>query len=430
MVQYELLKAQEEFLNIPHNHNLDVAIYQGGYGSGKTWAGSLLGILLSMKYKGCVGLVGANEYELLKNTTIVDYFNHLDLMGFIPDKHYTYNKTDKKLSFKNGSVIYFKGLEDPEKIKSLNLHWVEVEEASQISHSTFKQLLARLRKAPKEDWKNFQYRLFAHTNPESSKGWIYKHFVETKKDNYRLIIAPTTQNIYLPKHFVDELKSAYDENYYRINVLGEFGDYTSGLVVKNFSHDNIKNLKYNDDLPLHLTCDFNVDPMCWLVAHKDENTVYYIDEIVIENTSTQKAIEEFINRYPKHKSDIIINGDASGDYRNCTSEFTNYKIIENALKKAGYKPIFKLRPFNPPIKTRVAAFNAKVKNANGEINLFISPKCKWLIYNMYNLKFKEGTGIIDVPNYYQIKTQDRELKFLSHPFDAASYLVEYYWAIK
>jgi len=430
MVDYNLLQAQEEFLHIPHSHNLDVAIYQGGYGSGKTWAGSLLRILLAIKYPNSVGLVGAKEYELLKNTTVVDYFNHLDLMGFISEKHYTYNKTDKVLRFKNGSVIYFKGLEDSDRIKSLNLHWAEVEEASLISHSAFKQILARLRKAPKQEWQNFQYRFFAHTNPESSKGWIYKHFVESKKENYRLIIAPTTQNIFLPSHFVNELKSAYDENYYRINVLGEFGDYTSGLVVKNFSHNNIRDLKYNSDLPLHLTCDFNVDPMCWIIAHKDNDTVYYIDEIVIENTSTQQAIEEFIRRYKNHKNDIIINGDASGDYRNSASEFTNYKIIENALKSEGFKPSFKLRPFNPPIKNRVAAFNAKVKNANGRINLYISPKCKWLIYNMYNLKFKEGTGIIDIPNHYQITSQDKELKFLSHPFDAASYLVEYYWAIK
>ena len=111
-------------------------------------------------------------------------------------------------------------------------------------------------------------------------------------------------------------------------------------------------------------------------------------------------------------------------------EIETQEDLSNALKNAGFKPIFKLRPFNPPIKNRVAAFNAKVKNTNGTRNLFISPKCKWLIYNMFNLKFKEGTGIIDIPNHYQIKTQDRELKFLSHPFDAASYLVEYYWAIK
>ena len=68
MAEYELLKAQEEFLNIPHKYNLDVAVYQGGYGSGKTWAGSLLGILLATKYPCSIGLVGAKEYELLKNT--------------------------------------------------------------------------------------------------------------------------------------------------------------------------------------------------------------------------------------------------------------------------------------------------------------------------------------------------------------------------
>lgn len=430
MVQYKLLKAQEEFINIPHKNDLDVAVYQGGYGSGKTWAGSLLGIMLALKYQGSTGLVGAFEYELLKNTTINDYFNHLDLMGFYPDRHYTYNKTDKTLKFKNGSVIYFKGLEDPERIKSLNLHWAEVEEASQIGQGAFKQILARLRKKADPKWKDFQYRFFAHTNPESTKGWIYKYFVENKKENYRLIIAPTTQNIYLPAHYINELKSAYDENYYKINVLGEFGNYTSGLVVKNFSQRNIHKLNYDDKLPLHLTCDFNVDPMCWLVAHKDEKSVFYIDEIVLENTTTNQAIKEFISRYPKHKGEIIINGDASGDYRNSTSEFTNYKIIENELKSAGYKPIFKLRQFNPPIKNRIAAFNAKVRNANSEINLFISPKCKWLLYNMHNLRFKEGSGIIDIPTHYQIKNQDRELKFLSHPFDAASYLVEYYWAIK
>ena len=74
-------------------------------------------------------------------------------------------------------------------------------------------------------------------------------------------------------------------------------------------------MKYNKDLPLHLTCDFNVDPMCWAIAHKDKDCVYFFDEIVIEKTTTQQCIDEFIKRYPNHKSEIIINGDASGDNR-------------------------------------------------------------------------------------------------------------------
>ena len=313
MVKYNLLDKQREFIEIPHNESLDVAIYQGGFGSGKTWCGSLLGILLAKKYPGCRGLVGAKEYELVRKTTLVSYFEHLDALGYLPDVHYSYNKSDKIIRFKNGSEILFSALDDPEKFKSLNLHWAEIEEASQISDSSFKQLLARLRNTYRQkDWIDFRYRLFGHTNPQSNRGWIYQRFVEKPHDNYRLIVAPTTNNIYLPKHFIKSMQESFDEEYYKINVLGEFGDYSSGLVVKNFGDINIKKLKYNPCLPLHLTCDFNVDPMCWCIAHKDKENVYFIDELVIEKTTTKECIQEFIRRYPEHKSSIIINGDASG----------------------------------------------------------------------------------------------------------------------
>ena len=78
---------------------------------------------------------------------------------------------------------------------------------------------------------------------------------------------------------------------------------------------------------------------------------------------------------------------------------------------------------------RIQAFNARVRNAVGEIRLFVDPKCKWFLHNIYNLKFKEGTSIVDVPTHHQIK-KDRDSKFLEHIFDAGSYLVEYYWTIK
>lgn len=428
---YKLLPKQREFMRVPHNHTLDVACYQGGYGSGKTWCGSLLGIMLAQKYPGSRGLVAAKEFTLLKSTTLEEYFNHLEKMGFERKKDYNYNKLDHKLTFANGSEILFKDIDDPEKIKSLNLHWAEIEECSQVGDNSFRQVLARVRKEPKEEWEDFRYRIFMHTNPQPNKGWIYKRFVENKEgENYRIIIAPTSNNTFLPAHYVEELKNSYDEEYYRINVLGEFGDYSSGLVVKGFTDlDNVCHLGYNRNATLHLSCDFNVDPMCWVVAHKDMEDIHFIDEIVIENTTTQQAIEEFIRKYPNHRGKIIINGDASGDYRNAQSEFTNYTIIKRALEEHGYQPIFHLRNFNPPILNRIQAFNARVKNAKGENHIFVSPKCKWLLHNIYNLSFKEGTSIVNVPSQKQIKN-DREMKFMEHPFDAASYLVEYYYPIK
>ena len=97
MVKYKLLDKQKEFIEIPHSESLDVAIYQGGYGSGKTWCGSLLGILLAKKYPGSRGLVGAKEYELVRKTTLVSYLDHLENFGYIQDKDYTYNKLEKMI---------------------------------------------------------------------------------------------------------------------------------------------------------------------------------------------------------------------------------------------------------------------------------------------------------------------------------------------
>ena len=116
-MEYTLLEKQKEFIEIPHNEELDVAIYQGGYGSGKTWCGSLLGILLATKYPKSKGLVCAKEYTLLKNTTLVEYLNHLEYLNMIPGKDYKFNKLDHKITFSNGSEILFKDVDDPEKIK-------------------------------------------------------------------------------------------------------------------------------------------------------------------------------------------------------------------------------------------------------------------------------------------------------------------------
>lgn len=426
-MQYKLLPAQREFIEVPHDYTLDVALYQGGFGSGKTFAGALLGILLALRYPKIVGLVGASTFPLVRDTTLATYFEHLENMGFCENVDFDYSKTEQKLTFKNGSQIMFRHFDEPNKLKSLNLGFVQIEEMSDIPESTFYMLLGRLRQKPRNAWKQFRYRLFGHSNPEMHKGWVYKTFVLDKKPNYRLITAPTTENIYLPQGFCDELKNLYSKNYYQINVLGQWCDDGNPLVVKDFDDDNIKKVSYSADLPLHISCDFNVDPMSWVLAHKNADSISFFDEIVIENTTTAKACDEFYARYPQHRGGIVINGDASGDNRSCVSEYTNYVIMRKKLASFGYNDVdIAIRAFNPPVKNRIAAFNAMVRDANGAAKLFIDPKCEKLIYNMQNLKYREGSSQLDLPSFYQIRNR-RELKFLSHPFDAASYMVEFYF---
>ena len=428
-MKYKLLKTQKKFLEVPHNEELDVCVYQGGFGSGKTWAGSLLGTLLCLKFAGINGLCGAQTYSLVRDTTLNAYFEHFENFGLIEGKDWQFIKSQQKIVFKNGSNILFRHFDEPNKLKSLNLGFVEIEEMSDIPEATFKMLLGRMRQKKKKGWKDFKYRIFGHTNPQSRRGWIYKNFAQDKKPNYRLVLAPSTENIYLPKDFCENLKNAYDENYYKRNVLGEFDEENCALVVPNFSNENIEKINYLDWCDLHISCDFNVDPMCWILAHIDNHKVYFFDEIVLENTTTTQTCEEFARRYPYHKGKIIINGDASGDNRTCVSEYTNYMLIRNFFAQRMKRNVeFHLRQFNPPIKNRVAAFCSMMKSMDGQIRILIDPKCEKLIYNMNNLKYREGGSNIDIPTYWAIKN-NKELKFLSHPFDAASYLVEYYFPI-
>lgn len=431
MLDVELLPAQKEFMLTPNNGALrDIALYQGGFGAGKTFIGSFTGMCLCLQYPGIRGLVCALTFPLVRDTTLKQYLEHLEKAGFLEGHHYKHNKSEQVIKFANGSEILFRHAEDPEALKSLNLGFVELEEMSNIPESTFLMLLSRLRQEIKPEWKakGFKYRLFGHTNPEQSKGWIYKYFVEQKPDNYRLIQAPTTQNKFLASDYVESLKEIYDPEYYRINVLGEFGDYTSGLIVKGFTRENIREVPYCDDMPLHLCCDFNVDPMCWIMAHKTKDKIFYFDEMTIENTHTAQCVEVFIEKYHDHKGAIIVNGDASGQYRKTQSDVSDYVIIRNMLEKHFKKVEIAIRPYNPPIKHRIAAFNRMVCDYKGNRRLFVDPKCNKFLYNIHNLKYKTGTSIVDVPTPAQI-AKDNQLKFLEHPFDAGSYPVEYYFPI-
>ena len=92
-------------MKIPHNEPLDVAIYQTGFGGGKTWAGSLLGISLAKKYPGSRGMAGAATFTLLERTTLTKYLEHLDVLGYKKNINYTFNASKHLIKFDNGLWI-------------------------------------------------------------------------------------------------------------------------------------------------------------------------------------------------------------------------------------------------------------------------------------------------------------------------------------
>ncbi|NGS87838.1 PBSX family phage terminase large subunit, partial [Staphylococcus aureus] len=85
-----------------------------------------------------------------------------------------WNKTDNKVELPNGAVFLFKGLDNPEKIKSIKgISDIVMEEASEFTLNDYTQLTLRLRER-----KHVNKQIFLMFNPVSKQNWVSKYFCE------------------------------------------------------------------------------------------------------------------------------------------------------------------------------------------------------------------------------------------------------------
>jgi len=159
--------------------------------------------------------------------------------------------------------------------------------------------------------------------------------------------------------------------------------------------------------------DFNVSPMTSLIAQRENDKIFVIDEIVLDRATTEEACQEFENRYRGHSTGLEIFGDASGRNRHTTG-LSDYSLLQDYLFRAGFRNV-KLRvpQSNPAVLNRVQRVNALLTNVLGEVRLEVSPKCKELIKDFDEVLFKADSGIID-------KARDPRR---THASDALGYLV-------
>jgi hypothetical protein len=168
-----------------------------------------------------------------------------------------------------------------------------------------------------------------------------------------------------------------------------------------------------NDLPILWALDFNVDPMCSIVAQRSGDHLFVLDEIVISRASTTDACQEFISRYPNHAAGLIIFGDASGNNLK-TSGLTDYQMMRSFFAKTAYRNIdYRVPKSNPLVRDRVLLVNSRLRSAGGDVSLSVSARCSGLIADFEQVAYKPGSTLID---------KDRDPK-RTHLSDALGYLV-------
>jgi len=315
------------------------------------------------------------------------------------------NEAELKLRLKNGSVIYLKGADNPESLLGVGLNYAVLDEYQDIDPKVWYQIL-RPTLSDKQGRAlfigtprgvgSFSHQMF--TMAQDTEGWVAHTYTTLEGGN-------------VPEEEIDQAKRDMDERTFLQEYCASWNTY-SGQVYYNFDRDyTIKPCKGMDITEIHCGIDFNVDPMSVCISVIENNTVYFVDEIVMKGSNTDEVCDELKRRYPNSR--IVMYPDPAGRQRKTSAGGrTDISILQNA----GF--VVQVRNSHTPVRDRVNAVNSKLKNAKGISSLFVDPKCKQIVNSLERMVYKPGTSIIE---------KDGEL---DHMADAVGYLVDFLYPLR
>lgn len=201
------------------------------------------------------------------------------------------NMSAFRIELPNGAEFIFKGMDNPEKIKSIKgISDVVMEEASEFTLDDYTQLTLRLR-----DKAHKQKQIYLMFNPVSKANWVYNAFFVKKPKNTVIYQTTYKDNRFLDavtRENIEELANR-NEAYYKIYALGEFATLDK-LVFPKYT----KALLNKDDLRqitsyFGLDYGFVNDPSAFMHVKIDDDRkrLYVVEEYVKKGLTNDKIAE-------------------------------------------------------------------------------------------------------------------------------------------
>lgn len=192
----------------------------------------------------------------------------------------------------------------------------------------------------------------------------------------------------LPASEVESARQSMDPRIFAQEMMGDFvldgGRAFPDFINTSTGHVRDDIATYDPALPICWCLDFNVDPFCsGIIQHTRQGEIRVIDELIVGDTITTAMCDAFMERAEErgwNLTDMSLYGDPAGHSRSTRSaraSDTDWIIIKNRL--ANLRPHFKVRaPGTISIADTRQAVNTKLKNAAGDMALFIHSKCRQL----------------------------------------------------
>lgn len=304
------------------------------------------------------------------------------------------NETELSIDTIFGSTLIVAGADQPQRLEGVEYDGVVIDESSDQKPGLFERTLLpafahrgawcwRIGTPKRQGVGGAEYRKFCES----------AHNVGGNDATVETYSWPSAD--IMPEAEVEAAKLRLDPRDF-MELYGGRWQSASGAVFYAFDEGwNVFDYEYSPSHPILVGCDFNVDPMAWVLCQKvywpDDNAqgLSVFDEIFLRNTNTQQTLDMLFSRYGAHPSEWYFIGDATARARKTSASRTDYLQIVNDKRFNNAKVGFPRA--NPPVADRFSATNALLCNAAGQRRLRVHPRCKHLIDDLGARAYKVGT---------------------------------------
>lgn len=329
------------------------------------------------------------------------------------------SESELKIYLPNGTEIHLVGLDRPERIEGINWTGGIIDEIADIKAVAWEaNILPALNTVDptRPDYRpwcwligvpdglNHYYEMAEYAQNSGDPDWGYYHWKSAD---------------ILPPDVIESAKRTMSKKQYLQEFEASF-ETASGRIYEDYSKDNHTNEVINPHEQLMWMHDFNFTPLSSCIGVKRRNDLYILDEIILTSAVARQSALEFVDRYKEHKNrHVLIYGDPAGKAGEKHGHASDYTEIERILRDNGWKYSRRVKPAAPAIRDRQNAVRAKIKNAAGEVSLYVNiSKCKYVHKGLATVQLKEGSTFLEEDGEYQ------------HITTAVGYCVDYEWPIR
>jgi len=330
----------------------------------------------------------------------------------------TPNETDLRIELVSGGTICLRGADNYDSLRGDGLDFVVLDEYASISREAWTGVL-RPALADREGG-----ALFIGT-PQG-----FNHFHELVESaagqpDWEVFQYTTAEGGNVSQKELESAAQELDERTYRQEFEAKFATLGVGQAYYAFDRvHQVKNFPFNPHVELCWSLDFNMNPLCSVIAQVHEKGgVVVLEELILPDSNTAAACEEFLSRSEKWFTGVPIGicvyGDSTGEQRRTSASRTDWQIVKDFFGRypERFHARFRIPSANPPVKDRVNCVNSKIRNHAGQYRLIVNPSCKSLIRDLEQVCWKTD------PHGNPLVELDKSDPMRTHVSDALGYLV-------